>query len=226
MMRKFAPRAAVLLALAGLGLTLLGAGAAPATEATAGKSRLRFAWLSDPHVGSDRGADDLRASVADINAQRDLSFVLVSGDITEMGSFDNLSLAKQILDRLGVPYHLIPGNHDTKWSESGGSDVARLWGDDRFVFEAAGLRFIGLSQGPVLHMADGHWAPQDVRWLDGLLAEPGAALKPTIFVSHYPLDSSIDNWYVVLDRLKKIPTVAVLAGHGHKDQILDFEGLL
>ncbi|HMA53674.1 MAG TPA: PQQ-binding-like beta-propeller repeat protein, partial [Acidobacteriota bacterium] len=66
---------------------------------------------------------------------------------------------------------------------------------------------------------------QDVRWLDGLLAERGGALKPTIFASHYPLDPGITNWYVVLDKLRKIPTVAVLVGHGHKNAALDFEGL-
>jgi outer membrane protein assembly factor BamB/predicted MPP superfamily phosphohydrolase len=227
MKRKFALGPALLWAAACL-LALLGlaaAAAAPPAAAAGRKDPLRFAWLSDTHVGSDRGADDLRASVADINGQKGLAFVLLTGDITEIGSFDNLSLAKQILDGLKIPYHVIPGNHDTKWSESGGSDVARLWGEDRFVFEAGGLRFIGLSQGPILHMADGHFAPQDVRWLDGLLAEPDAALQPTVFVSHYPLDPSIDNWYVVLDKLKKVPTVAVLCGHGHKDQALDFEGL-
>ena len=74
-------------------------------------------------------------------------------------------------------------------------------------------------------MGDGHWAPQDVRWLEGLLAERGAAAKPTVFFSHYPLDPSIANWYVVLDKLKTVPTVAVLVGHGHKNQALDFEGL-
>jgi len=220
-MKKFAPVAASRLAVALLALGLLAA----AVAVPAGRAPLRFAWLSDTHVGSDRGAGDLRNSVADINTIPGLSFVLVSGDIAEMGSFDNLSLAKEILDGLRVPYHIIPGNHDTKWSESGGSDVARLWGDDRFAFESAGLRFIGLSQGPVLRMGDGNWAPQDVHWLDGLLAEHGAALKPTIFVSHFPLDPSISNWYVVLDKLKKIPLIAALVGHGHKNQALDFEGL-
>ncbi len=219
-MKKFARRAAFSLAIA-----LLAWGLIAASSAAAGRAPLRFAWLTDTHVGSDRGADDLRASVADINSLPGLSFVLVTGDITEMGSFDNLSLAKEILDGLRIPYHIIPGNHDTKWSESGGSDVARLWGDDRFVFESGGFRFIGLAQGPVLRMGDGNWAPQDVRWLDGLLAEKGGALKPTIFVSHYPLDPSIANWYVVLDKLKTIPTVAVLVGHGHKNEALDFEGL-
>jgi outer membrane protein assembly factor BamB len=186
---------------------------------------LRFAWLSDTHIGSDRGAGDLRAAVSDINAQAGLSFVLVTGDITEMGSYANFRLAKDILDGLRVPYHIIPGNHDTKWSDSGGSDFARLWGADRFAFESGGFRFIGLSQGPILRMGDGHWAPQDVRWLEGLLAEPGGATKPTVFVSHYPLDESIANWYVVLDKLKTIPTVAVLVGHGHKNLTMDYEGL-
>ena len=218
-MKKFAS-ASLLLAIVLLVFGLL----APATL-PAGRAPLRFAWLSDTHVGSDRGADDLRASVADINSLSGLSFVLVSGDITEMGSFADLRLAKEILDGLRVPYHIIPGNHDTKWSESGGSDVARLWGDDRFAFESGGFRFIGLSQGPILRMGDGNWAPQDVRWLDGLLADRGEALTPTIFVSHYPLDPSIANWYVVLDKLKTIPTVAVLVGHGHKNEALDFEGL-
>jgi outer membrane protein assembly factor BamB len=190
-----------------------------------GRAPLRFAWLSDTHIGSDRGADDLRASVSDINAQAGLSFVLVTGDVTEMGSYANFRLAKDILDGLRVPYHIIPGNHDTKWSESGGSDFPRLWGADRFAFASGGFRFIGLSQGPILRMGDGHWAPQDVRWLEGLLAEPGATTKPTVFVSHYPLDESIANWYVVLDKLKTIPTVAVLVGHGHANRAMDFEGL-
>jgi hypothetical protein len=56
-------------------------------------------------------------------------------------------------------------------------------------------------------------------------ADAGATSKPTIFVSHYPLDESIANWYVVLDKLKTIPTAAVLVGHGHRNTAIDFEGL-
>ena len=226
-MKKFARSVAWPLAVALVVCGLLAAAAAVpgAAPAGGGRSALRFAWLSDLHIGSDRGEADLRASVADINALPGLSFVLVTGDIAEMGSYENLSLAKEILDGLAVPYHIIPGNHDTKWSGSGGSDFARLWGADRFEFDGGGFRFIGLSQGPVLRMGDGNWAPQDVRWLEGLLSERGAAARPTIFVSHYPLDPSISNWYAVLDKLKTIPTVAVLVGHGHKNQAMDFEGL-
>jgi outer membrane protein assembly factor BamB/predicted phosphodiesterase len=211
-----------------LPIALLAAGAwalIAASAPSAGRAQVRFAWLSDTHVGSDRGAADLRASVEDINKQANLAFVLVTGDITEMGLYANLRTAKDILDGLRVPYHIIPGNHDTKWSESGGSDLTRIWGAERFVFESGGVRFIGMHQGPVMKMGDGHFAPQDVRWLDGLLAEPGAAAKPTVFATHYPLDESVANWYVVLEKLKTVPTVAVLVGHGHANKAMDFEGL-
>jgi len=186
---------------------------------------LRFAWLTDTHVGSDRGADDLRAAVADINATPGLEFTLVTGDVTEMGSREELSLAKEILNGLRVRFYIIPGNHDTKWSESGATDFSKLWGSDRFAFEEGGFRFIGMHQGPVMKMGDGHWAPQDVRWLDKLLAEKGSKDRTTVFVTHYPVDEGIANWFVVLDKLKTIPTAAVLVGHGHANKALDFEGI-
>ena len=131
----------------------------------------RFAWLSDTHVGSSTAEQDLRAAVRDINSLTGLSFVVLSGDVTEYGSREQLRLAKEILDGLKIPCHVIPGNHDTKWSESGATDFARLWKADRFVFEHGGFRFIGLHQGPLMKMGDGHWAPQDVRWLEETLEE-------------------------------------------------------
>jgi 3',5'-cyclic AMP phosphodiesterase CpdA len=129
----------------------------------------RFAWLSDTHVGSITGAADLRHTLRDINAMRDIDFVMLSGDITEKGSNAELELAKAILDSLNKPYYLIPGNHDTKWSESGATKFPELWGSDKFVFEHGGYCFIGLHQGPIMRMGDGHFAPEDLRWLDSVL---------------------------------------------------------
>ena len=185
---------------------------------------VRFAWLTDTHVGSATGEDDLRASVRDINSLTGLSFVVVSGDVTEYGSWDQLRLAKQILDGLTVPCHVIPGNHDCKWSESGATDFARLWTQDRFRFEQAGICFLGLHQGPLMKMGDGHWAPQDVRWLDDTLRSRPDTNQPIVFITHYPVDDGIANWYVVLDLLKRYNTQAILCGHGHGNQKYLFEG--
>ncbi len=186
---------------------------------------LRFAWLTDTHVGSGTGEQDLRAAVRDINSLTGLSFVVLSGDVTEYGSREQFRLAKEILDELKLPCHILPGNHDTKWSESGATDFARFWQADRFVFEQGGFRFVGLHQGPLMKMGDGHWAPQDVRWLKETLKQLPDPKQPLIFITHYPIDEGIANWYVVLDLLKGCNTQVVLCGHGHANQPYLFEGV-
>src|SRR2546423_1994349 len=87
----------------------------------------RFAWLSDTHVGSPTGEEDLRLAVRDINSMTGLSFVVLSGDVTEYGSLEQLRLAREILDGIKIPCHVIAGNHDTQWSESGATDFPRSW---------------------------------------------------------------------------------------------------
>ncbi len=186
---------------------------------------LRFAWLSDTHVGSATGEEDLRTSVQEINKLQGIQFVIVSGDVTEFGSDAQLAEAKKLLDSIRVPTHVIPGNHDTNWSESGCTTFPRLWGNDRFVFDAGGFRFIGMHEGPRLRMADGHFAPEDLRWLDSVLAALPHPHQPLIFVTHYPLDSSITNWFAVTDRLKRRNIKIALVGHGHANRIESFEGI-
>ena len=188
-------------------------------------SNFRFAWLSDTHVGSQTGAEDLRRSVADINSMNDIAFVILSGDVTEFGSDAQLRDAKRLLDSLNKPWYAIPGNHDTKWSESGCTTFPKLFGSDKFVFDYGKFRFIGLHQGPRMRMGDGHWAPEDMRLLDTVLAGLRNKQQPLIFVTHYPVDSSISNWYVMLEKVKKYNTQVILHGHGHRNRSDNFEGV-
>jgi len=64
----------------------------------------RFAFISDTHIGSPNGSaeEDLRRTVRDINSMSDIAFVVLTGDITELGTNEELKLAKQILDSLNV----------------------------------------------------------------------------------------------------------------------------
>lgn len=45
----------------------------------------KFAFLSDTHISTDPGvpADDLRRTIADLNLQTYLDFIVITGDITE-----------------------------------------------------------------------------------------------------------------------------------------------
>ena len=83
-----------------------------------------FAHISDTHIGNQTAEEDLRRTIKSINGNPSISFVVLTGDITEFGSDDELALAKKLLDSLNKPWHIIPGNHDANWSESG-SNKAR-----------------------------------------------------------------------------------------------------
>lgn len=187
--------------------------------------QFKFAWISDTHVGSLTGTEDLSKTVNDINTVNEIDFILISGDITETGKSSDLLLTKKILDNLNKPYYIIPGNHDTKWSESGCTKFSQIFGRDKFVFNHNGFRFIGMHQGPIMRMGDGHFSPEDLRWLDSTLSKINDKNLPIIFVTHYPLDNSIDNWFEVGDRLKIYNTKAILCGHGHTNRSYNFEGI-
>ncbi|MBS1564993.1 MAG: PQQ-binding-like beta-propeller repeat protein [Bacteroidetes bacterium] len=186
----------------------------------------RFAFISDTHIGSPDGnaEKDLRRTVADINASGQLDFAVITGDITELGTDAQLKLAKQLLDSLQIPWYIIPGNHDAGWSESGGVSFAKTFGYDKFCFDHNGIRFIACASGPYVRMSDGHIPRDAINWMDILLNRTPAE-QPLIFLNHYPIDNSLDNWYEAIDRLKKKNTIAILCGHGHTNKRFSFEDI-
>jgi predicted MPP superfamily phosphohydrolase len=188
--------------------------------------RFRFAFISDTHIGSPDGSaeEDLRRTVRDINAMDDIAFVVLTGDITELGTTEELWRAKNILDSLRVKWYIIPGNHDSGWSESGGLMFTKIFGSDHFNFEYEGIRFIGCASGPFLRMSDGHVPRDAVNWLDKSLKELKKD-QPLVFLNHYPINDQLDNWYEITDRLHNYNTWAILCGHGHTNKAFDFEGI-
>ena len=186
----------------------------------------RFAFLSDTHIGSPNGAaeEDLRRTVADINSMEGIDFVVITGDITELGTNRQLSVARQILDSLKVKYYIIPGNHDTGWSETGGLGYTKTFGYDKFHFEHNGIHFIGCASGPYVRMSDGHVPRDAMNWMKKELKKIDKNEK-IIFMNHYPLDNGLDNWYEVIDMLKEKNTILALCGHGHNNRMVKAEGI-
>ena len=186
----------------------------------------RFAFISDTHIGSPNGhaEEDLRRTVADINSMTDIDFVVITGDITELGTDAEIQLAKDILSALKVPYYILAGNHDTGWSESGGVSFSKIFGYDKFSFHHNGIQFIGCASGPYVRMSDGHIPRDAVNWLDRELKKLNPD-QPIVFLNHYPLDKDLDNWYEAVDRLKQHRTLAVLSGHWHTNRRLDYESI-
>lgn len=184
----------------------------------------RYAWITDLHVGAGTASEDLRMVVNSINNRNDIEFVIATGDITEKGLNEELELAKVILDSLDVKYYIIPGNHDTKWSESGGAKFVELWNDNKFRFQHTNIEFIGINSGILWRGGGGHAAPEDLQWLEKVLSEIGTE-KEIIFSLHHQLDSETDNWFEITNRLSNYNVSLVHVGHGHANKNYSFNGI-
>lgn len=184
----------------------------------------KFAWITDTHIGYPEANSELDTVVSVINSMNEIKFVLATGDITEKGRNSELTTAKEILEKLRVPYYIIPGNHDTKWSESGCTKFAGLWGDDKFKFEFAGDVFIGLNSGIPWRGGGGHIKPEDLLWLEDEISKIDT-LKEVYLAVHHPLDADVDNWFEVTNILRGHKIKAVLHGHGHSNKLNSFNGI-
>ena len=188
-----------------------------------------FALLTDTHISTSnpRPMEDLQRSIADINQNPEIEFVVVTGDLTESGDRASIEAIKAALEQLHVPFYAASGNHETTWSESGVMDFSRVFGDSRFAFSHNGMYFIGFNSGPVIRMADGHVAPQDIAWLKHNLDSVSKAGEAPIFVfTHYPLkNGDVDNWYDVTDVLRQHNVQCVMGGHYHRNLVFDCDGI-
>lgn len=184
----------------------------------------KFAHISDTHIGDSVSIIDLQRTVNDINNNKEIDFAIVSGDITEFGADSELKNAKSILDQLNKPWYVVPGNHDAKWSESGGNSFKKIFGSETFAFKSHGILFLGTNCGPNMRMSPGQVPRENIVWLDSVLKVTPKE-TPIIFANHYPLTNSLNNWYEVIDRLKTRNIQMVLCGHGHTNKTYDFEGI-
>lgn len=188
----------------------------------------RFALLTDIHIdiNAPNPTQDLRNSVDQINQSDSINFILVTGDIADKGDGASLRLAKQELDRLQRPYYIVQGNHDQKWSESGCLDFKHIFGYERFKFEHRGYLFLGFPSGPLMRMALGHVAPEDIDWVVEELKKNGTDGKPVFLVSHMPmLPEDVDNCFDVTDAVRSFPVQAFLNGHYHRNRFETYDGI-
>ena len=150
---------------------------------------LLLAQLSDPHVGAAWGGPDaaarLEAAVEAVRALPDSpAAVLVTGDIADTRSPDEYAVARELLERIGVPVYPLPGNHDDRAGIRGAFDLP---GDAdapvQYDVDLGPLRLVALDS--VVPGEDrGELDAARLAWLDDALAAEPA--RPTIVALHHP----------------------------------------
>jgi len=80
----------------------------------------------------------------DLIKERNITKVIVIGDLTNYGEVSNLLEVKRVLDESGLKYYTLPGDHDL--AQSMGSDnFIHVFGRDNYVVDMDGYKFIFLD---------------------------------------------------------------------------------
>lgn len=191
----------------------------------AGMAAQKFAILSDIHVTPGNANEaQLKLAVQEIN-DSDVDAVIVSGDLTNEGSDEQLFNVKSILDGITKPLYVIPGNHENNWSQSACKTFNDLWGNDRFVFSIDKLVVIGMNCGPFMKMGDGHIKQEDLTWLDKTLKKMVKPGMKVLSINHYPLNEDLDNYRDYVKVLKNYPVITHVNGHWHRWRQYEAEGI-
>lgn len=182
---------------------------------------VRMAFITDNHYSAgSRSVTDLQVCIDDINNRDSIDFVVFGGDLTDFGADDEIRAVKSMLDGLKCPYYVVAGNHDAKWSESGCNTFRKVFGYEHFEFEKKGWRFLGCNCGPDMRMAPALVPQESMEWLRRL--EAG---KKSIFINHYPQDTSVLNYFDVTRELKRIGVQFEIGGHWHRNVAMNYDGL-
>jgi 3',5'-cyclic AMP phosphodiesterase CpdA len=144
--------------------------------------------LSDPHVGATWGGPDpVGRLAAAVEAVRRLDArpgaVVVTGDLAEHGADAEYGLAHEALERLDVPVHVLPGNHDDRAALRRGFGLPSETAAVRYAADVGPLRLVCVdSTRP--GEDGGELDAAELGWLDETLgAEP---TRPTLLAMHHP----------------------------------------
>jgi hypothetical protein len=188
-----------------------------------------FLQLSDTHVGYEGAANPdaantLPRAVEIIQSSKTRpDFVVFTGDLTQSTEDDGdrrarMKRFKEIVSRIDVPMHFIPGEHDA--SSDAGAAFRESFGETHWAFEHEGIYFIGLDNvsQPNATIGDAQLA-----WLDAQVAAlPKDA--PLVVFAHRPLFELAPQWDWwtkdgprALEILQRHDPVTVFYGHIHQE---------
>jgi 3',5'-cyclic AMP phosphodiesterase CpdA len=202
-------------------------------DPSAMKGELRFAQISDSHMGFSKPANPdvvatLKAAVEKINAlETPPEFLLHTGDISHLAKPEEFDNVDQILKGASTKnVFFVPGEHDVIGDD--GKQYLDRYGKGSkgagwYSFNKKGVHFVGLVN--VLNLKAGglgSLGTEQLEWLEADL-KPLTASTPVIVFAHIPLWAVYPQWgwgtedsAQALSYLKRFGSVSVLNGHIHQ----------
>lgn len=179
-----------------------------------------FAHISDTHIsiGTPTHDANLKAAIEEMNAMDPRpSFVIHTGDITEMGQEDQFKLYEADISAAKMPVKNTCGNHETRWADMSVNRFIQHYGSPNISFKQNGVRFIGFNAAIWLEH-HGAVSGDTRRWIVSELAKDPKGTPAVLFCHQSPMYP--DNMYLtgdveLWDAIAPYNVRVFLNGHGH-----------
>jgi Icc protein len=203
-----------------------------------------IAQITDTHISTPgsrndrdfRTAEHLARAVAHLNGLAPgPDVVLATGDLVERGQIDEYERLHELLQPLGMPVYLIPGNHDDR------DNLRRVFDHHRYLPRDGRFIQYTVDDWPVRLVAldtlipgesGGRLCAERLRWLDARLAE--APERVTIVLMHHPPfvtgmrkmdEMGLDGAGSLAVVIRRHPHVErIVCGHLHRPIVRRFAG--
>ncbi len=220
---------------AAVGLAVVGgeviSHAASSPEADVTQPTVRFAQVSDSHIGFHGSANpDVAGSfgraVEQINSlDYTPDFVIHTGDLTHLSTPAQFDQVEQMMHGIHTPHvFTVPGEHDSV--DDAGQKYRSVFGagtrgDGWYSFDIAGVHVIGLVNTLNLKKL-GHLGVDQLEFIEKDVA-PLSSDTPIVVFSHIPLFAMYPDWgwgtddaTRALSYLRRFSSVTCLNGHVHQ----------
>ncbi len=195
---------------------------------------IKFVQVTDSHFKTkdDYRAEVLKQTVKSINNEKDIAFVVFTGDNIDSPHIEYLPEFVKIINKLNVPYYLVIGNHDV-FKSNGLSKTQYLeivhdnnylykYKEPNYVFKKDGFVFIVVDgTKEVIPGSIGYYKEDTLKWLDKQLNK--YKKDPVVIIQHFPLISAKESsthyvyqkekYLELLDKHNNV--ISVIAGHLH-----------
>ena len=129
-----------------------------------------------------------------------------------------LGPVKEIFGSLGMPLHVVPGNHDYLTQTDRSAYDSLFPGRSNYHFKHNGWQFVALDTTEGLRYEKTSVPDATLRWLDDNMRKLSKR-RPTVCFTHFPLGNGAPmrplNADMLLERFRDYNLLAVFSGHHH-----------
>lgn len=194
------------------------------------KSNRKFviAHISDVHISDKGNTHDILKVVEDINGDKAIDFVVVTGDLQNRGQLDEMFVAKSWYDLIEKPKAVCPGNHEMQYPGSR-ENWKKTFGEVSGKWCFNGIPVYSVDSTPPGYVTSGFFRQDDmVHLTQNLVKDNAKNASFVVFLTHYSPTLELANWWLLPQAIKKagVENALILSGHIHQFLAYNWQGYL